>query len=138
MPFLKLNAGAGVAFIILAMLMATCQPVLAASTTLVCTRPPPNDRKITIDLNEAKGTATVNYAAWDSMPASSLGPIAATFDSKTVTFDTKNGTRYDHYTIDRVTLDFTNYGSEGAPFDQAAQQDRVIYEYTCSIGKKQF
>ncbi len=118
--------------------MAPCQPALAAPTTLVCTRPPPNDRKITIDLDEAKGTAIVNYAAWDAMPAFSFGPVAATFGSKTVAFNSKIGARYEQSTIDRMTLDFAAYFSENSPFDQAAQRDRVIYEYSCQVGKAQF
>ena len=136
MSFLKLNGGA--ALVALVLLAVSSQAARAETTTLFCTRPPPNDRKITIDLNEAKGTANVNYAAWDTMPAFSFGPVVATFEPKTVTFDTKNGTRYEHYTIDRMTLDFTAYFSENARFDQAAQQDKVIYEYTCEVGKAKF
>ncbi len=110
---------------------------VAASTTLVCTYPA--HRKITVDLNEAQGTAIVNFAAYgDALPAETLGPLAATFDSNGVIFDYKTGTRYDHYTINRITLDFTLAYSTGAPFDQAPQQNRFIMEYTCQVAKAQF
>jgi hypothetical protein len=112
MSVLKFSARATLAA--LAMLAAMSQPSRAALTTLVCTNSSAYPT-FTVDLDEAKGTATINYPARSfttphvDVPAHSDGPFAAKFEAKTVTFDKKVGgdpPGNDHFTIDRLTGEF--------------------------------
>ncbi len=134
-----------------AILIAAGQTALAAPTTLVCHNDSrPSDPDMTVDLNEAKGAAAINYPAYYMpngnlspvfVPASSAGPFAAKFDARTITFDQKTAvgtTRYTHTRIDRLTGVLFQYNSDGAPWDQAKPQYRVMYHFTCHVGKAKF
>jgi hypothetical protein len=142
MSYSKLNGGACVLFVALAMLIASSQLAMADTKTLVCQWTP--ELQFTIDLNEVQGIVTINYPASTASgstyvsPAHTVGPMAATFDSKAVTFDSKDPSFFEHYTIDRVTGLFSMYSSANAPWDQAAPQDRFIRQYNCHVSNAQF
>ena len=134
-----------------AILIAASQIALAAPTTLVCHNDSrPGDPDITVDLNDAKGTATINNPAYYMpngnlspvfVPASSAGPFAAKFDARTITFDQKivdGPATYHHHTIDRLTGVLFQYSSVDAPWDRAKPQNRVMYHFTCHVGKAKF
>ncbi len=131
-----------------AILVAADRATLAAPATLVChNNSRASDPDITVDLNDAKGTVTINNPAYYVpgnvfVPASSAGPFAAKFDARTITFDQKKdlgGTmRYTHNRMDRLTGVFFQYNSDGAPWDQAKPQYRVMYHFTCHVGKAKF
>jgi hypothetical protein len=137
MAVLKLNGGARAALVALVMLASSSQAALAATTKLVCLWPV-DSGLITLELNEAKRTATIHYPAGTDtfampkryFPAHSEGPIAATFGSKTVTFDivksSDGNTTYQHFVLDRVTLAFTFDQGYNAPFDQAERRGSYL------------
>jgi hypothetical protein len=127
-----------------AILMAASQAALAAPVTLICT--PVFNVVITIDLNEAAHTVTINnLASYDSattpptvIPASSSGPIAAKFDSKMITFAqhfAKFGT-YENWTLDRRTGELLEYRGVNAPYDRATS--RNVFKRTCHVEKTKF
>lgn len=137
----------------MAMLLITSPAAQARPVTLVCNNDTrPDLGQITVDLDEAAATATLNFPARMipngryppiSSPASSVGPLPARFDAKSVTFDQQKAvtdtiTVYNHYTVDRVTAVLLSYFSQSAPWDQAAPKDRAMYHYTCHIGTAQF
>ena len=132
--------------IVLAMVVFSSKIASADTKTLVCKWNGGDTPLVTIDLNEAQGTATYNTPAWINsgipIPATSTGQLPAKFDPKTVTFDQQiqsgNATVYMHYTLDRVTGLFSIYESQEAPFDQALQQNRSMSQYTCHVATAQF
>jgi hypothetical protein len=133
MAMLKLNGPAGAALGALALLASSSQAALAATTKLVCLWPV-GSGLITLELNEAKGTATIRYPAGINQfaiperyrPAHAEGPVKATFGSKTVTFDivksSDGHTTYQHFVLDRATFAFTFDQGYDAPFDKAERQ----------------
>jgi hypothetical protein len=130
MSLSKLNGGARAALVALVVLIATGQPALAAVTTLVCPAYSPSWPPLEIELNEAKGTATVNWDAWigpdRTHPASSEGTFAASFNSKSVTFDDNTQSR--HFEINRLTGALV-IKEENAGFET---------KWDCRVGKAQF
>ncbi len=104
------------------------QPAPAAVTTLVCPPYSPAWAPLEIDLNEANGTATVNWDAWihggRTSPAFSEGTFPASFNSKSVTFEDKAR----HFEINRLTgtvvINETDDGFET--------------KWDCQVRKKQF
>ena len=156
MSFGKLNDCARVTLLALALLARSSQIARADPTTLVCTSDNSNfNPSPTFDLNEARGTAIINYPGTTIQfpgkyadgsdvpptvtPAHSVGPLAATFDSRTVTFEARQPHFRDHYTVDRMTLVITDYSNDSdMSFDQAASTDKLIVRYDCHIGKAQF
>lgn len=125
----------------------------AATTTLICHNDDrPDFGQISVILNEAKGTVTINYPARSvpngrfppiDVPASSSGPITAKFSSETIDFSQEKAltgtlTQYSRYTIDRLTGVLLAYQSNNAPWERAAAHDRVMWHYTCHKGEKQF
>lgn len=134
-----------------AALAISSQAAIATPTTLVCSNDTrPDFGGMTVDLDEAGGTATINYPARteyrvsppQTYPAHSVGPFRATFDVKQVVFDQQDQTGsialYAHYTIDRLTGALFEFSSMYAPFNQAGPRDRVVYQYTCHVGHPQF
>lgn len=120
----------------------------AASVTLVCNSlPRPEDPPITIDLDEGKRTATLNYPAQtipssppQHRPARSVGPLAANFNPKEIGFSwaSSDNTVFDVYKIDRITGTMTQYFSHGAKFEQAEPRLRTIIRWACQVGKARF
>jgi hypothetical protein len=141
MAVFKVNGCAHAAIVALATLAATAQGARAETTTLVCPAITPSWPTLEIDLNEAQGTATVNWDAWlgpggKPFPARSDGSFAASFNSKSVTFD-DNHNGYNHFEINRLTGTLVLHSS-GAPWDQSPESDRVATQWGCHVGKKQF
>ncbi len=141
------------AIVAFATLAASAQVTKASTVTLVCN----NKIKradllphITIDLSEGEGRVSVHYPATSiaypggavvNTPAKSLGPFPATFDSKTIAFDVRDGYNegfYQRYTLDRMSGNLLDYTSVKAPFDEAPPDDRVVWHYTCKVGKAKF
>lgn len=131
-------------------MLALPQGALAVPTTLVCNMENSNGQ-ITIDLDASSSTATINYPGGTtpsnppiSFAARSVGPLAAQFDPKSVTFDKQTTdyvgapTQYEHFTIDRVTGSLQDYISAGAPWDQAQPRTKGIWKYSCHVGTTQF
>jgi hypothetical protein len=142
MSGLKFSARA--ALVALVMLVASSQIALANTTTLVCAAPSAAWPTLNVELNEAKGTATLNWGAHAPypggaiMPAYSVGPLTATFDTKSVTFDNNANNGHQHFVIDRMRASVTIYGSGSLPFDQTPSQDRFVNMFDCQIGKAKF
>src|ERR1700733_2044247 len=124
MSFLKLNGGTGAVLVALALLVATCRPALADTTTLVCPSGSPHDASpTTIDLDEAKGLVTIHYGAVhnpggspDPIPGKTEGPFTAKFDPKEIVFEVLATGRADTtYTLNRLTgaLEFEYAGQHG-------------------------
>jgi hypothetical protein len=125
----------------------------AATTTLICHNDDrPDFGQISVILNEAKGTVSINYPARSvpngrfppiDVPASSTGPMTAKFGSDSIDFsqqkaETDTLTLYSRYNIDRLTGVLLAYQSTNAPWDKAAPRDRVMWHYSCHKGEKQF
>jgi hypothetical protein len=125
-------------------------PAYAAPTTLVCDNGlrPDQVPHITVDLNAAERTVTVNYPATSiyygslptETPAHSVGPINAVFDAKTIVFDLRDQEPgfFKHFTLDRMTGVLLDYNSVGAPFDNASPNDRAVWSYNCQVGTPKF
>jgi hypothetical protein len=137
----------------IAALAMSCSAAMADPTTLVCENGlrPDQVPHLTIALDESKGTVTINYPVTSVVypgsagpfitPAQSAGPLPAKFDSTSIVFDRhdrESGGFYEHFTIDRVTAVLIDYQSMKAPFDQASSDQKVIWRYTCRVGKAQF
>ena len=133
-----------------AAMLALPQAALAVPTTLVCIMEN-GIGQLTIDLDSSASTATINYPAGltpsnppISFAARSVGPLAAQFDPKSVTFDKQTTayagapTQYEHFTVDRVTGSLQDYISAGAPWDQAQPRMKGIWKYSCHVGTTQF
>jgi len=123
------------------------QSAFAAPTSLVCNNESrPGDPLITIDLDDAKGTATLNFPAFNlpppsrgHVPARSVGPLAAKFNPKAITFSyTDDSTGFHDYRIDRLTGVLLSFFGHGAKFEQADPKNRVMYRWTCQVGKAKF
>ncbi|MGH7024441.1 MAG: hypothetical protein ACREEB_12760 [Caulobacteraceae bacterium] len=127
--------------------------VLAAPITLVCDEEHPRpdlQPHLTIDLNQGEQSVTIYYPATSvyyggntgaiTTPARTVGPIAATFDARSVNFDRRDGEPgfYQHYSLDRLTGIMHALNSIHAPFDQAPQSDKVIWTYQCQLAKAKF
>jgi len=151
MSVTKWNSATGLLLSGAAALAMSSQAAMAAQTTLVCNNDTrPDFEGMTVALDEARGTVTFNHPAHTigriphTFPARSDGPFAATFDSKTITVDIPTYTsgdgiiNYSHYTIDRVTADLLQFDSSNAPFDQAAERDKVMYHFTCHVARALF
>ena len=134
----------------IALVAAASQPLLAAPTSLVCdSQSRPGDPAITIDLDEAKGTATLHFPARTlpsrppgHVPAKSFGPFAAKFTPKEITFSHTypqgNETAFQDYRIDRLTGDMTDFFAHGAKFERADPKMRLMSRWTCQVGKAKF
>lgn len=144
MSFFKLNGGACVALVALAMLMlmASYHVAQAAPTTLVCTG---NNATFTLDLNEAKGTVTNNYPAAplypgspQTFPARTEGPFPATFDSKTIAWDC--ATESDKKASASIRRPSSLDRMTGILQQQVCDQTGCsgIYNYNCHRGEQQF
>jgi lipoprotein NlpI len=108
---------------------SAASPAAADSRKLTCTSASPSGKlQITIDLDEQHRTAIVNEGKNDLFGFDPVHP--AVFDPTTVAFDVIE-VDYAHYTLDRKTLDLSEYRSLGAPFEQASQKDRFVIRYTC-------
>jgi len=127
-----------------AILMAASRAALAAPVTLVCTG---GLGPLTLDLNEAAHTVTMNFPAKPVpettpptlIPASSTGPMAAKFDSKMITFVSPvggGGTVYENWTLDRLTGVLMEYRGVNAPYDRATL--RNAWSRNCHVGKAKF
>jgi hypothetical protein len=124
-------------------LVAASQATLAAQTTLVCNGP---WGLFTVDLNEAARTVTLHYPAKpvpetippSVIPASTVGPFGAKFNSKSITFISPFGdpTVHENWTLDRMTGVLLEYRGVNAPYDRASL--RNVFSHTCHVGKKQF
>lgn len=134
-------------------LTAGIDTAYADPTTLICdptTRL--GDPQITVVLDQGAGTATINYPAHSvpngpypaiTLPAISTGPLPAKFDTASIIFDGNNltnreGSMFEHYTLDRVTGSLSAYHSDFAPWDQAAPEHKLLVQYSCRVGKTQF
>lgn len=130
--------------------LALPQAALAAPVVLVCISDAANGQ-MTVDLDAAASTATITYPAGTvpsrppvSFPARSIGPLAARFEPRSVTFDNQSTayagapTIYEHFTVDRLTGNLLDYYSAYAPWDQAGPRTRAMYHYTCHVGTAQF
>jgi hypothetical protein len=139
--------------VVMASAAFVCQGALAAPITLICNNGLRDDQQphITIDLDEAKSTTTVNYPATSIdysshgipnpvvTPAHSTGPLMAAFNSKTIRFDLHDNSEGSYYTLDRMTGVLLYYiSANGVPFDQASPQDRGIWTYNCEVGNAKF
>jgi hypothetical protein len=130
--------------------IALCQPALAIEKTLICDNGlrPDQVPHITMDLDEANSTVTVNYPAtsiyYDSLlkdtPARSVGPVAAAFDPKSIVFDLRDQEPgfYKHFTLDRLTGVLLDYNSVDAPYDKAPATDKGVWSYNCQLGTAKF
>jgi len=133
--FLKLNGGAGVVLVALVLLATGSQAARAETTTLVCTTGEPSPT--TVDLNEARGTVTLNFPAVQlpattppaTLPARSES-YAAEYDQKTITVETHDE-MHKTYTINRLTGIIAVDGSypTGGTFHG---------DWTCQVGKAKF
>ena len=132
MSVFKLKAD--VIFVILAVLIVRVQTAMADPTTLVCTTG--DSGTTTIDLDEAKGTVTINNPAVRhpdmsfTIPASSV-TYTARFDQKTIVAETHDST-HQTFTINRITgivaVDGT-YPNGGETYHA---------DWPCHVGKAQF
>jgi hypothetical protein len=121
-----------------------------APTSLVCSNESrPGDPAITVDLDEGKNTAKVNYPA-QTLPSTpptyspprSFGPYKAIFSAKQITFSyttpSGNETNYNRWEIDRLTGAMLYYFGIGADFEQASPNRRVMYQFNCQVAKAKF
>ena len=130
MSFSQLHGAVRVSVAALALWVATSQSTLADTTTLVCPAITPSWPTLEIDLNEVQGTATVNWDPWlgpggRPFPAESQGSFAASFNSKSITFD--DNRRQRHFEINRLTGTLVLSQGEG-----------LVTHWGCHVGKKQF
>lgn len=127
-----------------AILMAANQATLAAPVTLVCTG---GLGPLTLDLNEAARTVTINFPARPVhetnpptlIPAVSKGPFAAKFNSKAITFVEpvdSSGTVYENWNLNRLTGILLEYRGVNAPYNRATL--RNAWSRTCQVGKAKF
>jgi hypothetical protein len=157
----KLYGGRGVAVLLTAVLStiifanlawskSKAKPAVADAKTLVCNDTYSNNwPPLTIDLNEAESKIAITSPAWTSTrykvpnhwAAFSSGPLPATFDSNTITFDRHDRDSdnfYQHFTINRLSGQLLYYTSINAPLDRARAEDQALFRYKCKVGKARF
>ena len=136
MALLKLNGIARVVLVALTLLAGSSQVARADTTTLVCTgwrAATPT----TMDLDEAKSLVTIHEGdtqipGGSTVPGRTLGPFAAKFDEKTITFDTQDDGRNSTYAISRVT----GTGSVNGTYADGSTMGQ--FDFSCHPGKNQF
>jgi hypothetical protein len=136
MSVLKFNAR--VALVALAMLAASAQAARAETITLVCNTGVSRAAPDTIDLDEAKGLATVHYGGitmsnGQVTPVYKPPPSPATFTKNTIRFSEHGddqGKRDVDFTINRLT----------GIVDLVVTVDGQRYhnQWTCDVGKAKF
>ncbi len=130
----EINGRVDWALIVLAVLLASSQTTLADPTTLVCSTG--ESSPTTFDLDEAKGTVTINNPAVRhsdmsfTIPASSV-TYTARFDQKTIVVEIYDST-HQTFTINRMT------GIVGVDGTYPNGGETYHADWPCHVGKAQF
>jgi hypothetical protein len=138
MSFLKVNSGAGVALVALALLVAACQPALANTINLECSYDGyPNRSLFAVDVNMDKNTVTVNHPG-ENLPGNVYlapnveGPYAALIDDKTISWHspTDRYQRSADTSLDRMT---------GKAIETVHIGSQTFHDvWSCHVAQRQF